>query len=80
MVWFKDLDIDNHPEKAPAFSKIVSAVKSFRPIFNAFSQAKSGDKTLRVDTEEVTLTRYNGVSESDIDREYMRHKDSYYHK
>ena len=80
MVWFKDLDIDNHPEKTPALSKVVSAIKYFRPIINEFSQAESGDKTLRVDTEEVTLTRYNGVSESDIDREYMRHKDSYYHK
>ena len=77
MVWFKDLDIDNHPEKTPALSKVVSAIKYFRPIINEFSQAESGDKTLRVDSEEVTLTRFNGNSTED--REYMRHKDSYYH-
>ena len=52
-------------------------MRSFRPVFNKFSQVDSGDKTLRVDEEEVVLTRFNGASSKD--KKYERHKDSYFH-
>ena len=50
---------------------------AFRPTLNVFSQTEFGDKTLRVDEEEVVLTRYNGASVGG--HEYLRHKDSYTH-
>ena len=46
----------------PAFSKIAKSMAAFRPKLNAKRQSSSGDKTLRVDKEEVVLTRYNGAS------------------
>ena len=52
-------------------------MKEFRLKLNEFSQAESGDKTLRVDKEEVVLTRFNGAS--DREQAYLRHKDSYVH-
>ena len=52
-------------------------MKEFRLKLNEFSQAESGDKTLRVDNEEVVLTRFNGAS--DREQAYLRHKDSYVH-
>ena len=36
-----------------------------------------GDKTLRVDYEEIVLSRFNGASERE--KEYERHRDSYVH-
>ena len=52
-------------------------MRGFRQFCNAFSQAESGDKTLRVDKEELVLTRFNGASERE--QTYLRHKDSYIH-
>ena len=52
-------------------------MKEFRLKLNEFSQAESGDKTLRVDKEEVVLTRFNGASHRE--QAYLRHKDSYVH-
>ena len=52
-------------------------MKEFRLKLNEFSQAESGDKTLRVDKEEVVLTRFNGAP--DREQAYLRHKDSYVH-
>ena len=44
---------------------------------NLFSQTNNGNKTLRVDQEEIVLSRFNGASERD--QEYERHRDSYVH-
>ena len=52
-------------------------MKEFRLKLNEFSQAESGDKTLRVDKEDLVLTRFNGAS--DREQAYLRHKDSYVH-
>ena len=49
----------------------------FRLKLNEFSQGNSGDKTLRVDQEEIVISRFNGASQRD--QEYERHKDSYNH-
>ena len=52
-------------------------MSAFRPSLNRFSQIDFGDKTLRVDEEEVVLTRKNCASVGDIKQ--LRHKDSYVH-
>ena len=52
-------------------------MSKFRPRLNAKSQEISGDKTLRVDKEEVVLTRHNGASLKE--QTYRRHKASYIH-
>ena len=44
---------------------------------NKFSQVEYGDKTLRVDEEEIVLSRHNGASNRE--QTYERHKDSYIH-
>ena len=49
----------------------------FRLKLNELSQGNSGDKTLRVDQEEIVISRFNGASQRD--QEYERHKDSYNH-
>ena len=36
-----------------------------RQTLNQFSQVKTGDKTLRVDEEEIILSRHNGASQQD---------------
>ena len=50
-------------------------MKEFRLQLNEISQVGSGDRTLRVDEEEVLLSRYNGAST--IDLKYEVHKDSF---
>ena len=52
-------------------------MKLFRTTLNEFSQLEFGDKTLRVDEEEVVVTRLNGASFKN--QKYLRHKDSYMH-
>ena len=75
MTWLKNLE--THEEAMPAFSNIAKAMAKFRPKLNAKSQETSGDKTLRVDKQEVILTRHNGASIRE--QSYRRHKDSYVH-
>ena len=75
MTWLKNLE--THEEAMPAFSNIAKAMAKFRPKLNAKSQEISGDKTLRVDKQEVILTRHNGASIRQ--QSYRRHKDSYVH-
>ena len=48
---------------------------AFRLNLNEISQDKLGDKTLRIDKEEIVLSRFNGASSRD--QIYRRHKDSY---
>ena len=50
-------------------------MKSFRYKLNGESQAKYGDKKLRVDEEEILLSRHNGASTRK--EKYRPHKDSY---
>ena len=50
---------------------------NFRPKLNEKSQGKFGDKSLRVDKEEIVVTRLNGASTRE--QKYHRHKDSYFH-
>ena len=45
------------------------------PFLNKISQDENGDKSLRIDEEEMVISRYNG--ESNKERKYHRHKDSY---
>ena len=75
LTWLKDLDSQGEMNMRPAFSKIAKAMTAFRPILNAGSQVNSGDKTQRVDKEEIVLTRFNGASTRE--QKYRRHKDSY---
>ena len=75
MTWLKNLE--THEEAMPALSNIAKAMANFRPKLNAKSQELSGDKTLRVDKQEVVLTRHNGASVRK--QSYRRHKDSYVH-
>ena len=49
----------------------------FRTTLNEFSQLEFGDKTLRVDEEEIVVTRLNGASFKN--QKYLQHKDSYMH-
>ena len=70
LIWFKNLD--DHTYNATGFQKIAKAMAAFRQTLNQFSQAESGDKTLRVDEEEIVLSRQNGG------QKYERHRDSYY--
>ena len=44
-------------------------------MLEAEGQGEFGDKTLRVDEEEVVLSRFNGMSIKE--KKYHRHKDSY---
>ena len=44
---------------------------------NEYSLSNWGDKSLRIDTEEIVVARYNGASNKD--QHYLRHKDSYMH-
>ena len=48
----------------------------FRPVLNIISQNNNGDKSLRIDEEEIVISRFNG--ESSRDQKYRRHKDSYF--
>ena len=59
----------------PSFHIISKNMAAFRATLNELSQGKSGDKTLRVDKEEIVLNRFNG--ESQRDQKYRRHKASY---
>ena len=52
-------------------------MSDFRILLNEHSQSEYGEKSLRVDEEEIVLTRYNGASSKDL--KYHRHKDSYIH-
>ena len=54
----------------PAFSKIAKAMETFRLKLN-----QAENKTLRVDEEEIVLSRFDGSSK----QKYRRHKDSYIH-
>ena len=63
--------------RMPGLSEIAKAMKAFRPVLNEGGQSSTGDKTLRVDKEEVVVTRYNGASQRE--QTYRRHKDSYIH-
>ena len=56
----------------PSLSKISKAMKAFRPKLNEISQGEFGDKTLRVEKEEIVLSHYSGASQK-----HYRHKDSY---
>ena len=49
----------------PALSQIYEYMKEFRLQLKEISQVGSGDRTLRVDQEEVVLSRYNGASTKD---------------
>ena len=73
MFWLKSLD--THPTGIPATEKIAKAMATMRVVLNNRSQGNSGDKTLRVDKEEIILTRHNGGSNKD--QKYLLHKDSY---
>ena len=44
-------------------------------MLNEISQDELGDKTLRIDEEEIVLSHFNGASKRD--QIYHRHKDSY---
>ena len=74
-MWLKALYSDGN--NLPNISKISQAMTAFRPKLNEKSQCEFGDKTLRVDEEEILLTRYNGASNKQ--QRYPRHKDSYVH-
>ena len=63
LIWLKNLDAND--DKMPALSQIYESMKEFRLQLNAISQVGSGDRTLRVDEEEVVLSRYNGASTID---------------
>lgn len=49
----------------------------FRTMLNNISQAEDGDKSLRVDREDLLIQRFHGSSGSD--QKYHIHKDSYVH-
>ena len=49
---------------------------TFRPMLNKISQDNNGDKSLRVDEEEIVISQFNGYSRRD--QNYRRHKDSYF--
>ena len=51
-------------------------MKTFGPMLNELSQDKDGDKSLRIDEEEILISRFNG--DSSRDQKYRRHKDSYF--
>ena len=46
----------------PGLRKIEEALTGFRSLLNGISQDELGDKGLRVDEEEIVLTRFNGAS------------------
>ena len=60
----------------PSFNKVAEAMTAFRPMLNEISQDNNGDKSLRVDEEEIVIHRFNGDSRRD--QKYRRHKDSYF--
>ena len=59
----------------PAFNIIANTMAAFRPKFNEISQGATGDNKLRVDKEEIVLTRFGGSSKRE--QKYRRHKASY---
>ena len=63
LVWLKNLDI--HVDGLTAFTKIAFSMTAFRLNLNEKSQDKLGDKTLRIDKEEIVLSRFNGASSRD---------------
>ena len=50
--------LDSHGEEMPGLSKITKAMTAFK----TYTDEKVGDETLRVDDQEVVLTRFNGAS------------------
>ena len=69
--------LDTHRDQMPSLSMISQAVARLRPKINEISQGEYGDKTLRVEEEEIVLSRYNDASEKQ--QKNYRHKDSYIH-
>ena len=69
--------LDTHRDQMRSLSMISQAVARLRPKINEISQGEYGDKTLRVEEEEMVLSRYNDASEKQ--QKYYRHKDSYIH-
>ena len=67
LVWLLNLDYYGGKILAlsQALSQIYESMKEFRHQLNEISQVGSGDRTLRVDQEEVLLSRYNGASTFD---------------
>ena len=47
-----------------ALSKLVPTINKMKQTLNSLSQAEFGEKTLRIDTEEIQLNRYNGLYDS----------------
>ena len=76
LTWLKTLD-NNEGYQSEAFNKIAQAMKEFIPVLNKISQEEFGDKSLRIDEEEIVISRYNGASNKE--QIYYRHKDSYVH-
>ena len=51
LIWLNNLE--THGDKVPRLGQIYEYMKEFRQQLNAISQVGSGDRTLRVDGEEV---------------------------
>ena len=49
----------------------------FKKLLNFVSQVGEGDRSLRVDKMDITITRFNGAS--GYEQKYHTHKDSYRH-
>ena len=48
-----------------ALSKLVPTINKMKQTLNSLSQENEhGEKTLRIDTEEIQLNRYNGLYDS----------------
>ena len=73
VTWMADLGGDG--DDNPSLRKIYTNLDRFIPVLNDFSSSDSGDKTLRVDKQEVVVSRQNGYSGM---QKYHRHKDAYY--
>ena len=63
LIWLNNLDTNE--ERMQAFSQIYESMKEFKLQLNEISQVGSGDSSLRVDKEEVLLSRNNGASTRD---------------
>ena len=46
----------------PHLRKIYNALEKFRPVINGITAAAGGDSTLRVDKQEVVVSKLNGFS------------------
>ena len=71
------LGMTEEGEDTPNLRKIARSVSKFKSELNDVSQVGEGDKSLRVDSENFQIARFNGASGRE--QKYHVHKDSFVH-